>query len=386
MKKIDGQTDTARYHAQIRKMHEDQSNKIERNNEIHKKNLQKLNENHAQDLASRREELQQNLESEMLKKNEHLDNIKTSFKQTQNKMQNQLSDLENFHRSSISNVNKNYQQMSNDQSLDKSEHLETLNKEYQASIQKIHNDGKLNLAQAKENTDRKKTISAQTNERDLERNKYLHNSALQQQEIKYTQSVNNLEIENERNINKLKSDYYTRANQQNQIFEQDFEKKSENYDKLIAQENKDFEQRYKALVDDQKKLIDKVNQKSQQIINEHKKQHAVETQKITNQSQDQFYKIRDIEPTIVEHKSHVEIKIPVAEHEKENLRLNILKRKLKLTLDRKFEDHIQSPNSKLTNTKVETLSKEIHIDQLLDPKKVERNYVDGQMVYNIAKL
>jgi HSP20 family molecular chaperone IbpA len=226
----------------------------------------------------------------------------------------------------------------------------------------------------------------QTYERKLDETKYKNEFALKQQNDQHDQTLSNQKIEHERNLNNLKTDLYKKSTEETQRFEQNKEKTTEIQSKLIEQEQKAFEKRFKDLVNEQNKLIEKLTQRSQELIDQQKTQFITTSNNISNKAQDDFYKMRNIEPLIHDKVTHLEVKIPVAEHEKDSVRLNVLKRKLKVTLDRKFEDKIQSEDSKISNTKVESLTKEIAIDHLLDSKKIERSYADGHLIYNIAKL
>jgi HSP20 family molecular chaperone IbpA len=386
MSKVGAYSDTAKHHSELRRLHQDQADKIEQTKKLHHKNLEKVKEDQTVELNERRGELQKNIDTEMIQKNEQLESIRANLKVSQQKMQEQLADLETSHKKNLANINSNFKEMSSEEGLEKTEDLKLLNSKYQNLIQQTHNDGKFNINQTKSNLDRKKMALDQHYERKLDDTKYKNEFALKQQNDQHSQTLSNQQVEHERNLNNLKSDFYKKSIEETQRFEQGKEKTTEIQTKLIEQEQRAFENRYKALVDEQNKLIDKLNQKSQELINQQKSQFISTTQNIQNKSQDRFYQMRDIEPLISDKMTHLEVKIPVAEHEKDSVRLNVLKRKLKVTLDRKFEDKIETEASKISNTKVESMTKEIAIDQLLDSKKIERNYVDGYLVYNIAKL
>jgi hypothetical protein len=384
--KVAGYSETAKNQMQLRRLHQDQANKIEHTKKLHHQNLEKVKEDQAQELSERRTELQKNIDIEMVQKNEQLESIRDNLKKSQNKMQEQLLELEGNHRKNIANINSNFKEMSTDKGQEKTDDLKLLNSKYQNLIQQTINDGKFNLNQTKASLDRQKMVLDQTYERKLDQTKYENEFALKQQNDQYDQTLSNYKIENERNLNNLKTDFYKKTIQETQRFEQSKEKSNQIQTKLIEQEQRAFEKKFKDLVDEQNKLIEKLTQRSQELIDQQKSQYITTSNDISNKAQDDFYKMRNIEPLIDDKVTHLEVKIPAAEHEKDNIRLNVLKRKLKVTFDRKFEDKIQNENSKISNTKVESITKEIAIDQLLDSKKIDRNYSDGFIVYKIAKL
>ena len=108
---------------------------------------------------------------------------------------------------------------------------------------------------------------------------------------------------------------------------------------------------------------------------------------MTNKSDDQFYRIETLTPTVVENEKEYQVSLKVPEHEKENVHLSAHGRGVKMTLTRKFSDSIdQEDGSTSRSTRTELFSKEFPSKDILNPKVVSQKYEDGVLTYKISKL
>jgi HSP20 family molecular chaperone IbpA len=77
----------------------------------------------------------------------------------------------------------------------------------------------------------------------------------------------------------------------------------------------------------------------------------------------------------------------VPAHEKENVHLVTNGRKIKITLNKRFEDLVEDKDGTVNrSSKTQLYSKEVMVKDLINPKNMQVKYEDGEITYKIAKL
>ena len=81
-----------------------------------------------------------------------------------------------------------------------------------------------------------------------------------------------------------------------------------------------------------------------------------------------------------------EVTLDVPEHEKDNVRLTADKRKLTISMSRRFDGQTTDVYGDINKTKrTETYTKKLHVADLVDKKDVTSKYENGMLIFRIAK-
>ncbi len=153
------------------------------------------------------------------------------------------------------------------------------------------------------------------------------------------------------------------------------------------QTRKDFETKYQTILAGQnenlKTLQDQVDHNIAKMNLHESKQKAV----ITEKSKDVFYQGNVVKTSVIEKQDHYLVKVPVAPHEAALVNLTGKDRNLKLSLSRMSEKEVKAEDGSINKTKrSESMVKELQVEQIINPKKIEKTYENGEVIYKIAKL
>jgi HSP20 family molecular chaperone IbpA len=156
---------------------------------------------------------------------------------------------------------------------------------------------------------------------------------------------------------------------------------------ILAQKQSDFKIRYENLVKEHDTILTQLKGHFDADVKKMTMESAVQKKAIPNKSDDSFYRVETLKPTIVENEKEYLVSLTVPEHEKENVHLTIHGRGVKMTLSRKFADTIEATDgSRDKSSRTELFSKEFPSKDILDSKQVAQNYENGVLNFRIQKL
>ncbi|MBC7538304.1 MAG: Hsp20 family protein [Bacteriovorax sp.] len=156
---------------------------------------------------------------------------------------------------------------------------------------------------------------------------------------------------------------------------------------ILSQKQSDFKVRYENLVKEHETLLTELKTHFAADVKKMVEQNAGQKRIIANRSDDQFYRVETLKPTIVENVKEYVVSIAVPEHEKENVHLSVHGRGVKMTLTRKYTESMDDKDGSTNrSTRNELYSKEFPSKDILNPKQVVQKYEDGVLTYKIQKL
>jgi HSP20 family molecular chaperone IbpA len=155
----------------------------------------------------------------------------------------------------------------------------------------------------------------------------------------------------------------------------------------LAQKQSDFKIRYENLVKEHDTLLTQLKGHFDADVKKMAMESAVQKKAIPNKSDDSFYRVETLNPTMVENEKEYLVSLNVPEHEKENVHLTVHGRGVKMTLSRKFADTIEATDGSTNkSSRTELFSKEFPCKDILDSKQVAQNYEDGVLNFRVKKL
>lgn len=161
----------------------------------------------------------------------------------------------------------------------------------------------------------------------------------------------------------------------------------ENHQKdMLSQRDKDFKIRYENMVKEHDTVLKNLSAKFEEDAKRITGKTSTDKKIMSSRSEDPFYRVDKLNPTLVEELKTVTVSVPVAEYEKENVHLSTQGRSIKITLSRKYNDSLNAEDGSVNrSTRSELFSKEFATKDLLSPKDITQSFEDGVLSFKIKK-
>jgi HSP20 family molecular chaperone IbpA len=334
-----------------------------------------------------RDDNQTKLIMEMGDKEEKLLKLKQSYDQTRD-----LIDLEK----------QQYYQSIEDQKQDRKhaheQNMQTLHKTHTEDSQELNHNLTMELRDIHQNAQKQEHKSVQEHKIKSANIKRDNATSLVKdyyafQDHKYNQGVQNqLALDNQRNT--FKTEFRTKENTHNSKYqtqairhqaELDAEKKQNEI--TIETSRLDFEKKYQGLVAQQAENLANLQDHVDHSISKIKLAETKNKEKIANRNEDQFYQGSVIKTDVLDQGDHYLIKIPLPAHEAAQATLTGHERNLKLNFSRLSDNEVKLEDGSINKTKrSESIMKQFQVNDVINPKKIEKKFEDGVVTYKIAKL
>ena len=108
---------------------------------------------------------------------------------------------------------------------------------------------------------------------------------------------------------------------------------------------------------------------------------------VTSQTEDPFYRIKSLNPTLSEGDREYTVKVALAEHEAKNLFITGEGQSLKLSLARRFQEQVKNGEQALTTktSSYQTVVESLSLPGAINAKGIKRDYADGIVTITVPK-
>ena len=122
------------------------------------------------------------------------------------------------------------------------------------------------------------------------------------------------------------------------------------------------------------------------IIEENKEGLIKRVKVYQDRKDDPFFQFTQLKPVIVDQPDHYIVKVNVPEYAKEEVILSTNSREIVMTFSRRHkEERSDEDGSKLKFDKVESTVSRVPVAQILDPKRITKEWADGVLTYKVFK-
>lgn len=156
--------------------------------------------------------------------------------------------------------------------------------------------------------------------------------------------------------------------------------------KQMDQLDNDFKERYGNITRNHQEILKDLTTRLNSDIEVLSKNNSKLKETFNDKNQDPFYHITELAPMVTEEAKSYTVKLPVAEHEKNNVFLSSQGREIKITLSRKYDQTItDGQNTQNRSTRSELFSKTFGVKDLLSPRNITQTYQDGILTFTVLK-
>ncbi len=155
---------------------------------------------------------------------------------------------------------------------------------------------------------------------------------------------------------------------------------------MLTQKQTDFQVRYENMVKEHEATLAELKSHLESDVKKMLEQNSTQKKIISSKSEDQFYRIETLNPTVTETEKELHVSLKVPEFERENVHLSVHGRDVKMTLSRKYADTLESADGSTNrSTRNELFSKEFSSKEILNPKLISQKYENGLLSFKIQK-
>jgi HSP20 family molecular chaperone IbpA len=357
---------------------------IKKSQAIHQDLKAEMRKTHAGELVNLQDEHQRDVEVTNQKKEKVMNQIKSHLDRTKEMTDKELDELKK--RSNQVRV-KDQIDLTNDRNVlaDKNElHVMDINERYNDALKRVHEDGKGRIQER--TAELREELANQTD---------LAKSKLQLQSEEATARYRNegalYEQLKEDQANKFKKDHV--ATNQKQQYEMakmtnthlsHVEMRDQAARKDIKNQDLAFEKKYAEHLKIHQENLNRLNNQNETVVKTMKDGVTEQLMNTVKRSDDPFFRFTKLSPILTQHPDHVEVKVEIPEHSKQDVQLTTNTKEVVINFNRRYDDS-HSPAKGIVNKlhKVETYTTRLATDHILDPKSVKATYQNGVMTYII---
>lgn len=381
-------TQSIKFHNQNAKnLQEKQELELDKMRLTHKAQKQDLKFQQEKEFINLRNQLDHKLMVETANNERKLMKVKDSLEQVKQQTEKEKQNLAYSLRAKTENQKEQFNNLFNARAQQQKLQLQDLEDSYNFEIRKLQRDLKNKEAEIKSTgSDKLRTVQAQNkeniqNEQDIFRIKKdgldtVHHNQLTTQEKKHKQY-----------LAKQERLFQDKSVQRQEVFDDIVKKVEADGRGRQMTKQKLFEKKYNQLNEKHTQKITALSKNKEKIINNLKNEilnkHILNFEK----TRDPFYTKTTIEPNLTKLPNRdFELKLKIPKEQVEHLTISAVNKEIKLSFNRRFQNVKENADGTTDKiNKVETIVKNIKVDEILDSKKLSKSYKDGVLTVQIKR-
>jgi HSP20 family molecular chaperone IbpA len=328
-------------------------------------------------------------QEEMLRHVEHQETLGRSREQLKNELktiEQQKTQLENFEQQKMqqarNDFNQSYQELYRDQSASQAALQEKLTAETNASQW----DTTQKIAQVSTSNQQRMTDIQDRQERSLQNTELQFLDRMKRDETAHAVTLHQKMDEQATTLQEMDRKHEHLKNNQGQRYSKELASQTALYQQKLIDEKKAFEERVSFLKMNHdahlKTLDEKFKGDYQNILATHEKSKMG----INARETDSFYQLMKFDPIVEATPEHYTVKIIIPDYEKDNVLLNVDKRQLRLSFNRRFQEEREAADKSVSKTsRSEVLTKNFFVPDILTGVEMKKDYQNGVLTFTVKR-
>ncbi len=397
MKKIDTEDSSLRQFREAQNRINDQRQKILDHHQVSADRIKEHSALERQKLRGEEEikevQLREKIDERLLKaigeENKRLRASRENFEQFKNRLNEEQARLKKLHRNQTNDLKLVHEGQFQDLQIDSEKRLAKIqenaeNKSLLAKKNARRDISNLKLSQAEENYEVKRGGEVR-----LARQAKLYETLRKSQQKQFER-----ELASEFNDQKKELDNLKRLNtealaEEKNIHEELKKKNAEAHQNMIKDRADVVSKKHETLIARHQQYAERIKETLEKELAKVIASFAEQKKAIESKGEDPFYRISKLDIKIDEAPDHYIFSLPLPEHEKENVSLDVQKRDVKIALTRRYNERIE--NQKEGKHEVnesgrsELFKKSFQVGNILDSSKISRRYENGILSFKVIK-
>ena len=364
----------------------EQKNEIEKLKINHQKNKNSVSNENARDITSLQSRNQQDRLDKIKNQEEILSKLQENLDKVKNNTDSRLDQVQTNHAKKIEDENKVFEQEIRNLKAKNALRVQEATQISNADLRRIRRNYEQEKADLKRNSseDISQTKTSSNAKKRLEADEYRR---LESKETnKFTKALRKQKVQNKSIISDNKEKLIDTVNKQEETAKNDINRiKLENNQKKIS-EMKTFEKNYKTLLEKNNGDLQRMVKKKDDVIQNLQREILGQKEIALTQKDDKFYSMGTLKVSVSQLSDNkgYEVKIPVNELEANNIDFKAEKRELRLSMERAHKSHVVEEGRFDSVSKIETYMSKIPVEEIINPKTIEKSYSDGVLTFKVG--
>lgn len=345
-----------------------------------------LKKTQAEEIVDIQNEHHSHINVQAEKKEKVLGEMKKHLNQTKELTEKELKTLATM---SAKEKNELQQKLNNDRARINGEHelyLEELNDRFNQSSRKISYDGKNRLDEMKSTMNEEILETKKFGQSKLQKATEDFTTRFKGDEKKYQamKDTQDNQFKKERLGTNLRQQ--TELKKMTETHTNFIEQKDGNYRKGLKDQDLFFEKKYAKQLESHNGQFKELEDKNKKLVEDLKNSLTKEITKTADRNADPFYKFETLKPELNTFENHVEIKVKVPEHSKQDVQVTVNGKEAIVSFNRRFADASKEVDGTVNKiNKIESFTTRLQTGHFLNAKEMKSTYEDGVMTYTIKK-
>lgn len=352
----------------------------------HETNIKEVKKIQDQDIHHVREQHQLELAEEVQKKEAALDALRQSLEKTQRITQTEAQRLEAHAARKRSDTLERSQAEVEKLNNNHNEVVEEVNIRQNTTLNDINEQAR--LRENEMNNRNRYTIATQEQEwqHRLEQQRGQFSNNYQTEGQKFETLANKQQNDNKTQLKQTHSLHEQRMNDMNKQHVAYEEKVTTHNQKSLHEKERFFEQKYQTQLNRHLESEKHLNDLNTKALDKAKDTLNKRVEIEQNRSGDAFFEFTGIKAKLSEKPDSYQVTVQIPEYAKESVLLTANGKELVLTANRRYQDERKNEDGSTQKVnKVESMVSRIPVGQVLDPKHLKKDWVDGQLVFTVKK-
>ena len=374
-----------RHARKLKNIQKDQDFELEKIKFQHEKNKHELRKAQKEEELTMISDHRKELAQSTLRNEQTLNRLKNSLEKTKEYTTKEKERIKNNHLSEVELMKQN-QESKIINSKEKTEMvLEDLDHQGNIELKRLQSRIKEKQTDLKQNGNDNIRIQKADYNRNYQQNKEIYSKKQMAQKNKFDYALLKQRKQQGSQIVGEERKFQKRLLTRQKIYDNELKKSETDFKtkKNISQVS--FENNYKEFVQKNESKLQGLVGKKDKIIQKLRSDLKIEAKKIMEKNEDPFYHDIDLQTKLSFDNINQEytLRLPIPKHEVSTVNLTAQNKELKLGLSRHFEMNEELETGSEIIKKQETIVRKIKLDEIIDPRSVKKDYIDGELIYKI---
>lgn len=352
----------------------------------HEKRVSEVKKGHDVEINNVRDENRHKISLEIDKKEKALSDLKNSLDTTQKMTETEQKRLLAHNQTRSQDINSAHQERVATIVEKNEEQIKDLNQKFNHKINYLQKETASQLSDQDErsrlelNTQKDQYTHKIQSQRKNFQATYNHESE------KYDSQLDRQKYVSKKNLANTEKEGQLKLSETSKKFVKLNQKEIEHHQKSAAEREVVFENKFQNQLAKHTEIEKNLDSLHTQFLNSSKEKLTKRVTLEKERSQDPFFNFTEIKPTITKTEDGYQLRVKVPQYAKEGVTLTTNVKELVLTANRRHQDERTNESGVLQKVnKVESLVSRIPVDEVLNSRKMTKEWIDGELVFKVFK-
>lgn len=380
-------TATSKIHqAKLNNLQKQNNREVDHVQKTHEKRVGEIKKDHEIEIQNVRDENRDQISSEIDKKEKALGELKKSLEQTQKLTESEQKRLQAHNQQRSQEILAQHQERVGTIVEKNEEQIKDINQRFNDKITVLQKQSEQMLGEQDERGRTSLSTQKDLYTDKIQSQRHNFQSTFEHDSKKFDSQLERQKSQNKKTLTSAEKEGQVKLAQTSEKYVKINQEAIQHQQKSAAEREHLFEKKFQNQLARHTEIEKNLDGQHTKFLNESKdkltQRVALEEQK----AQDSFFSFTELRPTVTPTPEGYEVRLKVPDYAKEEVKLTTNLKELVLTANRRHQDERSSESGVVQKvSKVESLVSRIPVDQVLNSRKMTKEYVDGELIFRVFK-